>query len=91
MKFLILVGQGFCCAALFIISDAIPNGAPSAACNNLTPAGPHNINTEQETPNPWMIDISGFDNHGTDTYYIPGYTYNGKIETIIEYTLGVTN
>ena len=80
MKF--LVGLGLCCAALFLVSDARSSGAPSEACVSLTPAaGPHG--TEQQTTNPWMIDISAFDN-GTGPYYIPDYTYNGKIETIIE-------
>ena len=80
MKF--LVGLALCCAAIFVVSDATSAGAPMQACDNLTPGAPHGT-TEQATPNPWMIDISSFDVNGTGAYYTPGYTYNGKMETII--------
>ena len=83
MKF--LVGLALCCAAIFVVSDATSAGAPIQACDNLTPGAPHGT-TEQATPNPWMIDISSFDNGTGAYYYIPGYTYNGKMETIIEYS-----
>ena len=69
-----LVGLALCCAAMFVVADAIPGGAPLAACNSLTPS--HSGTTEQAGDNPWMIDISSFRNG-----YIPGYTYNSKMET----------
>ena len=78
MKF--LVGLALCCAAMFVVADALPGGAPLAACNNLTPF--HSGTIEQAGDNPWMIDVSSFRN-GSGYYYIPGYTYNGKMETHI--------
>ena len=75
MKF--LVGLALCCAAIFVVADARSGGAPPEACNDLTP---QHGNTEQEGDNPWMIDISSFRN-GSGYYYVPGYTYNSKMET----------
>ena len=77
MKF--LLGLALCCAAIFVVADARSAGAPSAACNDLTP---QHFNAEQTGNNPWMIDISSFSN-GSGYYYIPGNTYNGKMETHI--------
>ena len=76
MKF--LVGLALCCATMFVVADAIPVGAPALACNSLTPS--HRGTIEQAGDNPWMIDVSSFRN-GSGYYYIPGYTYNGKMET----------
>ena len=76
MKF--LVGLALCCAAIFVVADARSAGAPADACNNLTPQ--HSGTTEQEGDNPWMIDISSFRN-GSGYNYVPGYTYNSKMET----------
>ena len=78
MKF--LVGLALCCAAIFVVADAFPGGAPDMACDNLIPGvGGHGAaDTEQTTDNPWMIDISSF-NNGSGYYYVPGNTYNSKM------------
>ena len=63
-----------CCAGIFAVSTAFPGGPPSQACGNLRPGAPHGT-VEQGTPNPWMVDVSGFDVNGT---YTPGQTYTSK-------------
>ena len=75
-----IVGLVLCCAAIFVVADAMSAGAPPAACDNLIPgeSGHGALNTEQTTDNPWMIDISSF-NNGSGYYYVPGYTYNSKM------------
>ena len=82
MKF--LVGLALCYAAIFVVADARSAGAPVEACNNLIPgaSGHGALNTEQTGDNPWMIDIGSFRN-GSGYYYIPGYVYNSKMETIM--------
>ena len=82
MKF--LVDLALCCAAIFVVADAFPGGAPVDACINLIPgaSGHGDLNTEQTGDNPWMIDIGSFRN-GSGYYYIPGYVYNSKMETIM--------
>ena len=53
MKF--LVGLALCCAAIFVVADAFPGGAPVEACINLIPgsSGHGTLNTEQTGDNPW--------------------------------------
>jgi hypothetical protein len=72
-----LVSLALCCAAIFVVADANPTGAPSTACDSLTPGTPHGT-TEQDGDNPWMIDISSF-NNGSGYFYTPGNTYNSKM------------
>lgn len=69
-----------CCAALFAVSNALPGGAPIQACNNLIPGNPPHGVVEQATPNPWIVDITGFDavENSTTFTYNPGQTYTGK-------------
>ena len=69
-----------CCATLFAVSNALPGGAPSQACGNLIPGNPPHGVVEQITPNPWVVDITGFDavENSTDFTYTPGQTYTGK-------------
>ena len=71
-----------CCAAIFAISNGAPGGAPPQACGPLSPVppSPHtsNGNMEQQTPNPWTIDICDFDEIGGFYTYTPGQTYTSK-------------
>ena len=67
------------CAAIFAVATALPTGAPAAACDTLTPAGPHtNGIMEQPTLNPWTIDICDFDEIMGFYQYVPGQTYSSK-------------
>ena len=72
-----------CCAAIFAVSNARSTGAPSSTCDGLTPLppSPHVSNgiTEQQTPNPWTIDICDFDEIMGFYTYAPGQTYNSKL------------
>ena len=45
------------------------------------PGGPHVANgiMEQQTPNPWTIDICNFDEIMGFYTYAPGQTYNSKL------------
>ena len=80
-----------CCATLFAVSNALPTGAPSQACDNLIPGASGHGNTEQAGANPWMIDLSDFDFNDTINMYTytPNGTYDGKskVSTVIQ-TLG---
>ena len=69
-----------CCAALFTVSNALPGGAPAQACDNLTPGNPPHGVVEQAPPNPWIVDITGFDavENSTTFTYNPGQTYTGE-------------
>ena len=71
-----------CCAAIFVVSTAAPNGAPAVTCDGLTPlpGSPHLANgiMEQPDPNPWTIDICDFDEIMGFYTYTPGMTYNSK-------------
>ena len=75
-----------CCAAFIAVSTALPGGAPLQACDSLLPA--HGVG-EQTTPNPWMIDITGFNFNDTINMltYVPGETYNGKSIIIYYYII----
>ena len=77
-----------CCAALFAVSNALPTGAPLAACDNLIPGNPPHGEVEQATPNPWMIDLSDFDFNATINMYTynPGGTYNSKLKVYVTYS-----
>lgn len=70
-----------CCAALFAVSNALPSGAPAAACDSLIPGASGHGNNEQVGANPWVVDITGFEavENSTDFAYIPGQTYTGKL------------
>ena len=71
-----------CCVAIFAVSTAAPNGAPAVTCDGLTPlpGSPHLANgiTEQNSTNPWTIDICDFDEIMGFYTYTPGNTYNSK-------------
>ena len=71
------------CAAIFAVSNARSTGAPTTACDGLTPLppSPHVANgiMEQQTPNPWTIDICHFDEIMGFYTYTPGRTYNSKL------------
>ena len=70
-----------CCAAIVTVSTALPSGAPLQTCDNLIPGNPPHGTVEQTTPNPWIVDITGFDgveNSTTIFTYTPGQTYTGK-------------
>ena len=67
-----------CCAAIFVVSTALPTGAPEQACLDLIPRGPHG-NMEQPDPNPWTIDICDFEEIMGFYMYTPGATYNSKL------------
>ena len=69
-----------CCAALFVVSTALPTGAPDSTCQDLMPSGPHVAGgvVEQATPNPWTIDVCDFDEIMGYYTYTPGMTYNSK-------------
>ena len=69
-----------CCAAVFVVSTALPTGAPLQACDNLMPGDPPHGIVEQITPNPWIVNITGFDTveNSTAFTYTPGQTYTGN-------------
>ncbi len=55
----------------------LPGGAPSAACETLTPD--HGAASSQTTPNPYLLDLEEFRDPEDGTYYyIPGVTYTSK-------------
>ena len=55
--------------------DALSSGAPEQACDTLSPDPTAHSNDPQDTPVPYNIDLSAFDD-GTGSYvYVPGYTY----------------
>jgi len=53
------------------VVGAWPDGAPSEACNNLTPQ--HGFNP-QTSALPFSVDLSEFN----ETTYTPGQTYTSK-------------
>ena len=54
-----------------VVVEAWPTGAPSDACDNLTPQ--HGFNT-QTSVLPYSVDLSEFNG----TTYTPGQTYTSK-------------
>ena len=76
------VGVALCCIGIFAIATALPGGAPEGACANLMPQMAHvaDNTVEQTSDNPWIIDLSDFEQLGNGTYtYTPGYAYNGEL------------
>ena len=69
-----------CFAAIFAVSTALPGGAPLQACVNLMPGNPPHGTVEQVTPNPWIVNVSGFDTveNSTTLTYTAGQTYTSK-------------
>lgn len=67
-----------CCAAIFAVSSARPDGAPLQACGDLTPRSLHGP-MGQPTPNPWTIDICDFDEIMGYYTYTPGRSYNSML------------
>ena len=59
---------------------ALPGGAPSQACENLTPN--HPPNSPQNNPSNYRIDISEFavegSNNETEFIYMQGMSYTSK-------------
>jgi len=64
MKFI-----GMIIAVVIIESEALPNGAPSFACDNLIPL--HATN-QASGPFPYEVDVSAV------SAYVPGQSYNSK-------------
>ena len=58
--------------------ESLPNGAPTQACDTLSPdPGPHGA-LPQTTPVPYSIDLSPFADGSGGYSYQPGETYNCK-------------
>ncbi len=55
--------------------EALPNGAPSAACQTLSPS---HVAAPQSTPSPYQVDLSNLAD-GTGSFsYVPGQLYQCK-------------
>jgi len=68
-------------AAAAIQAYAMPNGAPAAACLAIQPGGPHVPNSDDQSMNPFQINLTQFQcPAGIDGYcYAPGETYQRKL------------
>ena len=74
-------------AASIYLVDAFPGGAPSGACDNLTPS-PSFHGAPQASDSPYVIDLTQFGDGSTSgsLVYTPGKTYTRKIATCFIHT-----
>ena len=68
--------------------ESLPNGAPSSACDNLTPNSVSHRNTQPQTSAvPYNIDLSPLnDPQSSGLVYTPGQTYTRKNVMDVNYT-----
>ena len=78
-------------AAAAVQVYTMPNGAPLAACINITPGGPHRVppapapyvaNSADQSMNPFQLDLASFqcpDGVQGSYCYVPGETYQCKL------------
>ena len=71
-------------AASIYLVDALPGGAPTGACDNLTPS-PSAHGAPQTSVSPYVIDLTQFDDNNGSFVYVPGRTYTRKILLTIVY------
>ena len=64
-------------------ADALPSGAPSAACETLSPASPHAAGGQQTTPVPYEIDLTMFEDDNGTLQYTPGGVYTRTLPSIL--------